>query len=94
MGFLTAEQWLCVTALAAVLCMAAEYLRRKRKLRAVFLGAGSGIAALLLLHRYGAAVGFAPSLNALNFGIAAVGGIPALLLAALLFWIFPAFPLL
>jgi hypothetical protein len=75
-----AEGILCVMGAAAVLLMAAEYIRQKHKLPALLIGAGSGLAALLLLHTYGAAVGFTPPLTLLTVGVSAVLGIPGVIL--------------
>lgn len=71
---------LCMIGAAAVLLMAVEYFRQKRKLFALFVGAGSGLAVLVLLHAYGGAIGFTPPLTALTVGIAAVLGIPGVVL--------------
>lgn len=43
-------------------------------------GMGSGIAALLLCRRFGAAIAFQPPLTAVNLAVSGVGGIPAVLL--------------
>lgn len=79
------EHLLWLIAAAAVLWMLYEYLHRKQhRLLAVFAGTGSGIAALLLAHFYGDAIGFAPPLTLCTLGVAAVCGIPGVLLLAVL----------
>ena len=78
---LTPHNLLLLLAGAAVLRMSAEYLRRKTdRLPAFLLGTGSGIAALLLLHCYGDAGGFAPPLTVYTLFVSAVAGIPGVLL--------------
>ena len=90
MEFLTPEHCLIGIGAAAVLGMLAEYLRRKRKLRAMAAGSGSGIAALLLLHFYGASLGCTLPLNVFTLCAAAVGGIPGTGLLWLLNRLLPA----
>ncbi len=60
--------------------MICTYLRRKHKLLSMLWGMGSGIAALLLCRRFGAAIAFQPPLTAVNLAVSGVGGIPAVLL--------------
>ncbi|MBQ6039377.1 MAG: pro-sigmaK processing inhibitor BofA family protein [Oscillospiraceae bacterium] len=82
---LTARYLLPALACAGALWMLYEYARpRKHRLAAVLCGTGSGIAALLLLHRYGGTLGFEPALNILNLGVSAVAGVPGVLLLMLL----------
>ncbi len=71
---------LMVVFAAAGITMFCTYLRQKRKLCAVFFGTGSGIAALWFCSRYGNAM----PLNVCNLMIAAVGGVPAVLLLRVL----------
>ncbi len=78
---------LCVLGIAAVLWMLIEYLRCKRRLLAVIIGMGSGIATLVLAHCYGAAIGFSPPLNLFTVSVSLVGGVPGVLLMALLQWL-------
>jgi|GEM_PF-604860 len=89
MEYLTPEHGLLLIGAAAIIGMLAEYLRHKRKLAAVLIGTASGIATLLLLHFYGEPLGFTPPLTAFTVGTAAVGGIPAVLLLALLNLLLP-----
>ena len=82
---LTAHYLLPALACAGAVWMLYEYARpRKHRLAAVLCGTCSGLAALLLLHRYGGALGFEPVLNVLNLGVSAVAGIPGVLLLMLL----------
>ena len=74
------EWMLCIMGTAAVLLMVIEYVRQKRKLPALLMGAGSGLAALILLHEYGGAIGFVPPLTLVTVGISAVLGIPGVIL--------------
>lgn len=84
-GLLTPAHILTLIAAVSVLWMLYEYLHRKKhRLAAMLAGTGSGIAALLLAHFYGDAIGFAPPLTLCTVGIAAVGGIPGVLLLAAL----------
>lgn len=69
--------------LFAVLCALLFYLHHKKRIRAFLLGSASGITALLLLHFFGDAIGYAPSLCAANLALSALLGVPgtALLVA-------------
>lgn len=76
---------LMLLAAAGSIWMLHEYLRRrKRRLFAFCFGAGSGIAALLLIRMQGGMFGFCPPLSLPYLGIAAVCGIPGVLLLILL----------
>jgi len=80
MEWITPEMVLAAVLAGVSLLMGIEYLRQRHRLSAMILGAGSGIAALLLLHEYGAALGFVPQLNLLTLGISALLGIPGVVL--------------
>ena len=84
--FLTAPlHLLTVIACAGSLWMLYEYLRkRKHRLAAVCAGAGSGLAVLLLIRMHGGILGFDLPLSLPYLGIAAIGGIPGVLLMLLL----------
>lgn len=84
LALLTPPRLLSVIAVAASLIMAYETLRRKHRLRTMLLGGGSGIAALILVHCWGDAIGLYLPLTLLHAGIAAVLGIPGVLLMAAL----------
>lgn len=65
----------------AGLYMLREYTRpRKHRIAAVLLGAGSGLAALCLLHVCGGRFGLSLPLTVFTASAAAVGGIPGVLL--------------
>ena len=82
---LTPHHFLLLTAGAAALRMAAAYLhRRKNRVPAFLLGTGSGIAALFLLHYYGSPIGFTPPLSVYTLFVAAVAGIPGVILLYLM----------
>lgn len=84
LALLTPPRLLLVIAVAASLIMVYETLRRTHRLRTMLLGSGSGIAALILLHCYGGAIGLYLPLTLLHTGMAAVLGIPGVLLMAAL----------
>lgn len=60
----------------AVLCVLVFYIRCKKRIRAFLLGCVTGITALCLLHWFGDAIGFAPSLNLTNLALSALLGVP------------------
>lgn len=82
---LTPRRVLMLLACAAVLRTGYEYLHRKTHRAAAFLlGTGSGIAALLLAHFYGSAVGFTPPVTLHTLFVSAAAGIPGVILLYLL----------
>jgi hypothetical protein len=56
------------------------YARRKHTFKSVLLGMGSGAAALLLLHYFGAPLGYQPELGLFNMSTALVLGVPGVAL--------------
>ena len=68
----------------ALLCALVFYIRCKKRIRAFLLGCVTGITALCLLHFFGDAIGYAPSLNLTNLALSALLGVPgaALVMAA------------
>lgn len=82
---ITPQTALLLIAAAAVIWMLYEYLHRKRTRCAAFLtGTLSGIAALVLCHFFGARIGFVPPLTVCNLAAAAIAGIPAVILLAVM----------
>ena len=73
--FLTAHIYALFWALL-VLCLAWFYLHHKKRIRAFLLGGASGLLSLLLLHLFGDAIGFVPSLNVVNLTVSALLGVP------------------
>lgn len=71
----------------AALILLLFYIRRKKRIRTFLLGGFSGLSALVLLHFYGGAIGFAPTLCWFNLAVSVLLGIPgvALLYLAELF---------
>lgn len=65
---------------AAVLVLAVYYLRRRRKLRALLWGAGSGLATLAALYYYGAYIGVVTHINPFTVSVSALLGAPGVLL--------------
>lgn len=61
---------------AALLIMLAYYRKCERRLRAFLFGSLTGLAALFILNRYGAAFNSALPLNTLNLCGSAVLGVP------------------
>ncbi len=64
----------------AGVCLLLFYLRCRKRIRSFLLGGSSGLAALLLLHFYGDAVGFTPTLCLANLLISVFLGIPGVAL--------------
>lgn len=66
------------------LCLFWLYLHHKKRIRAFLLGSVTGLASLLVLHFFGDAIGFAPTLSGTNLALSALLGVPgtALLVAA------------
>ncbi|HAM68848.1 MAG TPA: hypothetical protein DCP68_04460 [Ruminococcus sp.] len=81
---LTPHSLLLLTAALSLLWMLREYLRRRTKAAAFFLGTLSGIAALLICHFFGAAFGFVPPLTVWTAAVSAVAGIPGVVLLAVI----------
>lgn len=81
-AILTPSRLLLLIGIVAILIMGYEVLRRKHRLRVMLLGSGSGIAALVLLHCWGDAIGLYLPLTLLHMGVAGVMGIPGVLLIA------------
>lgn len=75
-----------VYGICAAVYMLREYVRRKKhRLLAFLFGTGSGIAGLLLLHVFGEQWGLALPLTVFHLAVAAVAGLPGVLL---LIWLF------
>lgn len=66
------------------LFMLLYYLRRKRRVLSLLVGAGSGLLALLVLHYGGGLVGISPALNPLHLVQSAVLGVPGVILMVVL----------
>lgn len=59
------------------------YACHKKRIRAFLLGSSTGLTSLFLLHFYGGAVGFAPTLCMTNLAICSLFGIPGTVLLVL-----------
>ena len=66
------------------LIMLLYYLRRKRRVLSLLVGAGSGLLALLVVHYGGCLVGISPVLNPLHLVQSAVLGVPGVILMVVL----------
>ena len=66
------------------LIMLLYYLRRKRRVLSLLVGAGSGLLALLVVHYGGRLVGISPVLNPLHLVQSAVLGVPGVILMVVL----------
>ena len=66
------------------LIMLLYYLRRKRRVLSLLVGAGSGLLALLVVHYGGSLVGISPVLNPLHLVQSAVLGVPGVILMVVL----------
>jgi hypothetical protein len=64
----------------AVLCLLWLLLHHRKRVRAFLLGSAAGLASLLLLHQFGDAIGFAPTLSLTNLTTAGLLGVPGTLL--------------
>ena len=64
----------------AVLCVLVFYIRCKKRLRAFLLGGVTGLTTLCLLHFFGEAIGYAPSLNLTNLALSVLLGVPGAVL--------------
>ena len=60
------------------------YLRRKRRVLSLLVGAVSGLLALLVVHYGGSLVGISPVLNPLHLVQSAVLGVPGVILMVVL----------
>ena len=66
------------------LIMLLYYLRRKRRVLSLLVGAGSGLLALRVVHYGGSLVGISPVLNPLHLVQSAVLGVPGVILMVVL----------
>lgn len=66
------------------LIMLLYYLRRKRRVLSLLVGAGSGLLSLLVVHYGGSLVGISPALNPLHLVQSAVLGVPGVILMVVL----------
>ena len=66
------------------LIMLLYYLRRKRRVLSLLVGAGSGLLALLVVHYGCSLVGISPVLNPLHLVQSAVLGVPGVILMVVL----------
>ena len=66
------------------LIMLLYYLRRKRRVLSLLVGAGSGLLALLVVQYGGSLVGISPALNPLHLVQSAVLGVPGVILMVVL----------
>ncbi len=64
----------------AAIALLVFYLRCRRRIRTFLLGSTSGLASLILLHCYGGAVGFAPTLCWFNLAVSVFLGVPGVVL--------------
>lgn len=64
----------------AALLLLFFYIRRKKRIRTFLLGGTSGLASLILLHFYGGAIGFAPTLCWFNLAVSVLLGIPGVVM--------------
>ena len=64
----------------AVLCYGWLLMHHRKRIRALLLGSVTGLASLLLLHGFGDAIGFAPTLCASNLAVSGILGVPGTLL--------------
>lgn len=73
---MTAENLFMGVCGAAALIMLIYYIRRERKLLSFLFGALTGVAALIVLNKYGGLIGAEIPLNLFNVGGSAVLGVP------------------
>ena len=64
-----------------ILCMLWLLMHHRKRIRAMLLGSVTGLASLLL-HMFGDAIGYAPTLSAANLAVSGILGIPGTLLLA------------
>ncbi len=81
-SLLTPDHLLWAAAILMLLFLLREYRRQRHPFRAFLMGSGTGLAALLLAHCFGDAIGFSPPLSLFTIGISLVLGIPGVLLLA------------
>lgn len=70
--------------IAGILSLLIFYIFHKKRIRAFLLGSSTGLILLFLLHFYGSAIGFAPTLcitNLATCGIFGISGVVLLILA-------------
>ncbi len=67
----------------AILILIIFYIRHTKKIRAFLLGSSTGLTALFLMHFYGEAIGFAPTLCLTNLLTCSILGIPGMILIIL-----------
>ncbi len=73
---MTANNILYIMYGVAILVMLIYYIRRRRKFLSAFFGVFSGLAALVLLNKFGGGLGIDLPLNLFNICGSAVLGIP------------------
>lgn len=66
-----------------ILCAVLFYMRHRKRIRAFLLGAVTGLTALVLLHFYGSAIGFTPTLCMTNLLLSGIFGVPGVALIAM-----------
>ncbi|MEE5993368.1 MAG: pro-sigmaK processing inhibitor BofA family protein [Oscillospiraceae bacterium] len=59
------------------------YIRHKKRIRSFLLGSATGLTSLVLLHIFGGAIGYAPTLSLTNILFCGLLGIPATVLLVL-----------
>ncbi|HAJ98094.1 MAG TPA: hypothetical protein DCO72_10210 [Ruminococcus sp.] len=59
------------------------YIRHKKKIRSFLLGSATGLTSLVLLHIFGGAIGYAPTLSLTNIILCGLLGIPATVMMVL-----------
>lgn len=69
--------------IAGILCFLIFYIFHKKRIRAFLLGSSTGLTTLFLLHFYGGAIGFAPTLCITNLLTCSIFGIPGVALLIL-----------
>ena len=77
--FLTNHLYALFWALAA-LCLVWLLMHHKKRIRAFLLGSLTALASLLLLHFFGDAIGYAPTLSLTNLSAAGILGVPGTML--------------
>ena len=77
--FLTNHLYALFWALAA-LCLVWLLMHHQQRIRAFLLGSLTGLASLLLLHFFGDAIGYAPTLSLTNLSAAGILGVPGTML--------------
>lgn len=72
---------------AVVIFMLIYYMKRERKLLSFFIGALTGLAALMVLNKYGENFGAFVPLNIFNVSASAVLGVPFVIFLAVMSFI-------